>query len=574
MFFLCYFILTLEYYIWGEKMKKQLLLLLALGAISQGAFGKEFIGKGNGYGGPLKVLVSTDNDKIINVELLSHKETSPVVKRAFPILKERILEAQSPIIDSVSGATYTSLGVKRAVAAGLKSAGKDYGRINMNTKAPEKPIAYLEPVNTDLVIVGGGPAGLAAAISAKENGVKNVILIEKLDILSGNGKFDMNFFDMINSEAQKKNGTNDTIEAFVKDKSNKMDTPERTLAQAKGAFVLDKWLRGMGIQLNHNYGLRNHMAEKDAYAGEEIQDGLEKRAKELGVDIRTSTKGLDLIINNGVITGVKVQNKNNFYDINGKAVVLATGGFSHNKELLAKYAPGAEKVETSNQMGATGDFLPIFEKHDLKVDNLDVLSVFAFIMVPSRDLTGGGDGFMLVNQKGERFTSEEITGKTSMEKANAILNQPGEYAYYIYDQNLYDSSYRLQKHTKLGLHIKAGTLEELAKKIDVPYETLKATREDFNSAIRGEKKDKFREVPFKREFKTEGPFYAAKVQSAIHMTKGGVVANENTEVLFENGKVAKGLYAAGEVTSSSAAYSASVVFGRLAGENAAKFILK
>lgn len=475
-------------------------------------------------------------------------------------------------MDNVSGATYISFGVKRAVALALKEAGKDVGKISLKTKAPEKPIAYLEPVNTQIVIVGGGPAGLAAAISAEENGVKDVIVIEKLDILTGNGKFDMNFFDMINSEAQKKNGINDTVENFVKDNQNPMDTSERTLAQGEGVFVLDKWLRGMGINLNYNYSKRSHMAEADVYAGEAIQNGLEKRAKELGVDIRTGTKGLDLIVTNGVITGVKVQNKNNFYDINAKAVILATGGFSHNKKFLAKYASGAEKFATSNQLGATGDFVPVFEKHNLKIANMDKLSVFAFVLILTRDLTGGGDGFILVNQKGERFTSEEVKGSTSLQKAADIKTQPGGYAYYIYDQNLYDSSYRLRKHTKQGLHIKADTLEELAKKINIPYETLLKTKEEYNKGVRGEMKDKFREKPFNREFKNEGPYYAAKVESAIHMTKGGVVANEKTEVLKNDGKIAKGLYAAGEVTNTSAAYSASVIFGRIAGKEAANFV--
>ncbi|MGL5426334.1 MAG: FMN-binding protein, partial [Cetobacterium sp.] len=209
-------------------MKKKVLFLMAVSTLLMAQSEKEFIGKGNGYGGELKVNVKTKGEKILDLELVSHKETSPVVKRAFPILKERILKEQTPIVDSVSGASYTSLGVKRAVAQALKSAGKDYGTITMKTNLPEQPIAYLEAVNTDIVIVGGGPAGLAAAISAKEAGANNIILIEKLDILSGNGKFDMNFFDMINSEAQKANGTFDTVESFIKDKANKMDTIEGT----------------------------------------------------------------------------------------------------------------------------------------------------------------------------------------------------------------------------------------------------------------------------------------------------------------------------------------------------------
>lgn len=525
----------------------------------------------SGFGGDIKIEVVTEGKKIEDIKLISHKETSHLMDRAFPIIKERILEAQSPIVDSVSGASYTSFAVKRAVADVMKKNGTDFGRITFKTKAPEQPAAVLEDVNTDLVIIGGGPAGLAAAISAKEAGVKNVIIVEKMDILSGNGKFDMNFFDMINSKAQKANGTNDTVEAFIKDKANPRDTMERIKAQAEGAYVLDEWLRSFGVNLNYNYGLRNHMAEADAYAGAHIQDGMEKRVNELGVDIRTGTKGLDLIMKDGNAVGVKVQQKNNTYNINAKAVIIATGGFSANKEYLAKFAPGSERVQTSNQMGATGDFIPVFEKNNLKMENMEVLSVFKTIINPTRDLTGAGDGFIFINKNGERFVDESQSGLST---AYTILDQPESKVFYIYDQDLYDSSYRLQKHTAQGLHTKATTLDELAAKLNVPAETLKKTVADFNKAVRGEIKDPFREKPTKKEFKAEGPYYGVQVESAIHMTKGGVAANEKAEVLHKDGHVVKGLYAAGEVTNTTGAYSAAVVFGRIAGQEAAKYINK
>ena len=530
-------------------------------------------GIGDGFSGKIKVDVVTNGEKIEDIKVVSNTETSHIISRAFPILKERILKAQSPIVDSVSGASYTSFGVKKAVAEALKANGKDFGRIRFNTKAPEQPVANLEAINTDLVIIGGGPAGLAAAISAREAGLKNIILIEKLDILSGNGKYDMNFYDLINSEAQKANGINDSVEALIADNSNPLDTPERIRAQAEGAFVLDKWLRSFGVNLNYNYGKRGHMAEADAYAGAHIQDGMEKKVKELGIDVRTGTKGLDLIMKDGKVAGVKVQNRNNFYDINAKAVILATGGFSANKELLKKYVPGSEVFQTSNQLGATGDFIPVFEKNNIKTANLEVLNIFPFIIRQTRDLTGGGDGFILVNKEGKRFTSESITYATRFSTAQKILAQPDSAAFYIYDQKLYDSSYRLQKHTAQGLHTKANTLDELADKLGIDKDNLKATVKEFNMAVRGEIKDPFREKPTKKEFMSEGPYYGVQVESAVHMTRGGVVADEKTQVYYENGNVVKGLYAAGEVANSnSGAYSAAVIFGRIAGEEATKYI--
>ncbi|WP_130890073.1 FAD-binding protein [Fusobacterium varium] len=532
-------------------------------------------GIGDGFSGKIKVDVLTNGEKIEDIKLVSDSETSHIISRAFPILKERILKAQSPVVDSVSGASYTSFGVKKAVAEALKANGKDFGRIRFNTKAPEQPAANLEAVNTDLVIIGGGPAGLAAAISAREAGLKNIILIEKLDILSGNGKYDMNFYDLINSEAQKARGINDTVESLIADNSNPLDTPERIKAQAEGAFVLDKWLRSFGVKLNYNYGKRGHMAESNAYAGAHVQDGMENKVKELGIDVRTGTKGLDLIMKDGKAAGVKVQNGNNFYDINAKAVILATGGFSANKELLKKYVPGSEVFQTSNQIGATGDFIPVFEKNNIKTANLEVLNIFPFIIRQTRDLTGGGDGFILVNKEGKRFTSESITYATRFSTAQKILDQTDSAAFYIYDQKLYDSSFRLQKHTAQGLHLKADTLDELADKLGIDKNNLKSTVEEFNKAVRGEIKDPFREKPTKKEFMSEGPYYGVQVESAIHMTRGGVVADEKTQVLYDNGNIVNGLYAAGEVANSnSGAYSAAVIFGRIAGQEAAKYINK
>ncbi len=532
-----------------------------------------FTAKAGGYGGEMTVEVDVQDEKITDIRMTEHHESSPVIKRAFPVIKDRIIEAQSPIVDSVSGATFSSYAVKKAVADAMKETGKDFGEITMATQGPAVEKKELEAVETQLVIVGGGPAGLSAAIEAKTNGVENVILIEKLDILSGNGKFDMNFFDIVNTQAQKANGIEDSAEKFYEDKKKSAwDSDERIKVWSKGAAEADNWLRSMDIQLNYNYSGRSHMAEADAYAGEAIQDKLEAKVKELGVDVRTGTKGIDLIIENGKATGVKVECKEGTYDIKANAVIVATGGFSHNKELLAKYAPGAEKVATSNQMGATGDFVSIFEKHNIALKNMDKLSIFKTIISGRRDLTGAGDGFIFVNKNGERFTDETVGG---MDTANAILAQDGG-AYYIYDQKLYDSAYRLKKHNDLGYHKKANTLEELAKELGINPENLVKTVETYNKAIDGEMADPFRKKEFKEDmkFNTEGPFYGVKVESAIHMTKGGVAANENAQVLDNNGKVVEGLYAAGEVTDTSGAYSASVVFGRVSGEQAAKYILK
>lgn len=529
-------------------------------------------GEGTGFGGPLRVSVTVADGKITAVEVPEHKESSPVSSRAIPLLEERIIEAQTPQVDSVSAASFTSFGVKTAVAAALKEAGQDFGEIEFFVAEEEdKEPKKLDDVETKIVIVGGGPAGLSAAISAKEAGVDDIIVIEKLDILSGNGKFDMNFFDLINSQAQKEAGIEIGAEEFIEMKENTTDSDARVAVWAEENMKLDEWFRSMGIELNYAYGTTNHMREEDEYAGEHIQDHLEKKVQELAIDVRTGTKGLDLIMEDGKATGVSVENKDGTYHIKADAVIIATGGFASNKDLLAKYAPGAESLGTSNQIGTTGDFVDVFEKNDMQLGNMDRLNIFAFTIRKTRDLTGGADDFLLVNKEGNRFVTEKGRG---LEFGHLIAEQTGGSAYYIYDQAGHDSVYRLQKHAALGYHEKADTLEELAEKLGIDAVNLTQSVQTYNDAIQNGKEDPFRgENVFERPFAEEGPYYGVEVVSAVHMTLGGVVADENGQVLNNANEPVEGLYAAGEVTDVSGAFNAAILFGRISGQKAGEYVL-
>ena len=551
--------------------KIKLISLLAAAAVMTGsvAMAETYSATGNGYHGEMTVNVTIEDGKITDVELGDNHETNVVIDRAFPVIRERILEANTADVDSVTAATFSSYAIKTAVADAMQQAGLEAPKVAMQNA--EKTATERAAESCDIVIVGGGPAGLAAAVSAKQtNADKNVILVEKLDILSGNGKFDMNFFDMINTEAQKAAGNDEWVgEAglakFLEEKSSNGESAERIRVWANEEYNLDAWLRAMGVELNYNYGGTNHMAEDNQYSGEVIQAGLEKAAAELGVDVRIGTKGVDLVMEDGACKGVIVTNPaGETYTINAASTIITTGGFCSNKELLAEYAPGYEVFNTSNQMGTTGDFVKIFEQNGFKMENMGKMSFFSNIIVPYRDLTGGADMNLLANSEGAL-----LPNKSGMDRGTMIKEQPNGAAYYITDKTGYDSFYRIRKHVGLGYYAEGATIEELAEKLSINAEGLKASVEQYNAdAAAGAENAQIAAVP-KRALDAEGPYYGVRVEAANHMTKGGVVCNENAQVLNADDTVVPGLYAAGEVTWQGGGYSESVCFGKVAGAQAA-----
>lgn len=528
-----------------------------------------------GYDRDINIELEIADGKISDVSLLDNQEIDAVIESAFPIIKERIVEANSPDVDCVSAATFSTYAVKEAVLEAMKEAGFE-GEIELTRSTgyeEDRELVEAEDKETDLLIIGGGPSGLASAIDAKIEGVENVTIIEKLDILSGNGKFDMNFFDLANSKAMKDAGNEVTKEEYrERFREKSWDSDERVDAMTEGAFVLDEWLRDKGIELDYNFGWESsmsHLRNENEYACNHIQTKLEEKAKDLGIEILTGTKGVDLILEDDGVKGAKVEDKTSKYTIKSKATVIATGGFSMNKDLVAKYIPGAEDIPSSNQMGVTGDFITIAENNDIKLDHMDKPVIFHKMLDPRRDLTGFSmDNFIFVNENGERFIAESDSGIEYGQKM--MENRP---VYFIFNEKAKDSFMRPKMQVEKGYIKEYNSVEELAADgIGCSKDTLIQTTEDFNAAVRGEKEDAFREEAAKDELDYEGKLYCVKVTPCLHMTKGGIVANSKAQVLNTSDEVIPGLFATGEVTDTSGAYTSSVIFGRISGLEASKYI--
>ena len=535
-----------------------------------------FEGAGTGFGGELRISVTIRNGEITDIAFVSYRESYATTSRAFPLLRQRILEAGSPIIDSVSGATLTSLAVKTAVADAARAAGIDFGPITPATRGPLPEQLERPPTRTGIVIVGGGPAGLAAAIEAKNAGAQDIILLEKLDVLGGSGVFNMNFAEIINSRAQIANGREESLETFMAHITGRDIIPARIPVWAQGAHEMDGWLRSFGVELNYNWGRFNHKAGPDTYAGNHIMAGMEAKLRRLGLDIRTGTKGIDLLMRDGAAIGVTAEDRYGRYDIMAGAVIIATGGFSENRELLALHVPMAAPLANTNPRHAVGHFIPVFEKHGFWLDKMNQVVMATPVLNVNRVLTGspgGSLGFIYVNEDGERFASETAGG---LAQAHRFLEQPGGRVFYIYDQNMFDEDYvgsrRLVGQYRAGYHVSAGTLEELALKLGINGANLVATVETFNRAVDGHISEPFRPTAFTRRFREEGPFYGVQVTSAVHMTRGGVVPDERARALMPDGSAVPGLFAAGEVTATLGNFSAAVIFGRVAGREAAHHI--
>ena len=598
------------------------------------AMAEEVTGTAKGFGGNVTVTLTIENGVITAAKAEGADETPGVGTPALEQLPAAMVAGNTVNVDTISGATWTSNGVIEAAKAALIAAGLNPENYMTKVETVKAEDAVLE---ADVVIVGAGGAGMTAALTAAEKGAK-VIIIESQAAVGGNSvraTGGMNAGDtpyQDNAAFGESAGVEKTlasVETTYADHAVITELAETVKVQwaayqqnAEGYFdsvelmQLDTIIGGKGINdaelvkvlaTNSAAGiewLRNYnidLVNTGAFGGASVNrihwpkvDGkktsvgaymvplLEEacNANE-NITILFETTGNEIILVDGAAKGVKATGKTgNTVTVNADAVILATGGFGANLEMVASYQPSLEGFMTTNAAGLQGQGIAMAQAVGAAVVDMDQIQIHPTVQADTAALiTEGlrGDGAILVNAEGLRFIDE--VGTRDVVSA-AEIAQTGSYSWLIVDDAMVQASSTIQGYVKKGFVFTGATYEELAAVTEMPAEAFAATMNAWNGYVAEKNDPDFGRVSFTKPLDT-APFYAIKVTAGIHHTMGGVKINTQTQVLTEAGEAIPGLYAAGEVTGGvhganrlgGNAVSDFVVFGRIAGEQAAELAL-
>ena len=592
-----------------------------------------YTGTAQGMGGEVSVTLTIENGVITDCVATGDKETDGIGSVVIAQFPAQVVEGNTINLDAVSGATITSNAFIEAAKAALTAAG-----LNPDDYMTKVAAAAAGDVTkeADVVIVGAGGAGMTAAMTASDAG-KSVIILESQAMVGGNSVRSTGGMNAAKTVYQDENefGEGAGVEKMLKSAADnyadnefitslaatvaqqwadyqanpvgyfdsvelmELDTmvggkginnPELVKTLVEGTAPAIDWLDENGMSL-HNVAAFGGASVKRIHRpvneeGKVVSVGaylvplMEKACQDRGVEfILNTTANTILTDESGKAVGVSGTDKDgNTVTVNAKAVILATGGFGANLDMVASYKPELKGFMTTNAPGIQGQGIAMATAIGAATVDMDQIQIHPTVEANTAALiTEGlrGDGAILVNANGERFTDEVST----RDKVSAAeIAQPGSFSWLIVDQAMADASNVIQGYITKGYTKQGATYEELAKEIEVDPATFAATMEKWNGCVEAKTDADFNRTSFANPLNT-APYYAIKVSAGVHHTMGGVVINSSTEVLKEDGSVIPGLFAAGEVTGGvhganrlgGTAVADFVVFGRIAGASAAAF---
>jgi len=442
----------------------------------------------------------------------------------------------------------------------------------------------------DIVVIGAGGAGMSAAIQAVQNGATNVVIVEKTSMAGGNTTRATGGLNASETTFQDRDAIEDSNQLFIDDtmKGGKnLNNPELVKFMAENSADALYWVNDMGADLTV-VGLfggasvkRIHRPSDTSAVGPVLVKTLMSVIEKNNIPVLYNTKAVEIMTDeNGVVRAVMTQDADGVYTmIECKSVIIATGGFGANSEMVVKYNPDLAGFGTTNVAAATGDGIVMGTAIGAATVDMEQIQTHPTVHPETQTMyteAVRGNGAILVNKEGARFTNE--MGTRDVVSA-AMLEQTDGQAWLIFDQEVRDSLKAIEGYIKAGIVTEAATVEELAAAIGADEETLKTTMADYAQMVTSGSEDAFgrtgMEVPL-----TKANYYACLCAPAIHHTMGGLKINTAGEVLNEEGTAIPGLFAAGEVTGGvhganrlgGNAVTDIVVFGRAAGTSAAEYV--
>jgi len=528
----------------------------------------------------LRINVVLDTDRITDITLVPDDTLDVDFTTTFESLRSRMLVANSPHVDAITGATTQSEALKKAVSRALTTSSKEHViEEGGNPQAPQ---------NYDVVVVGSGGAGLAAAIQASEAGA-HVVIIEKMPTIGGNTIKASVGMNAAETRFQKLKGIEDSKELFYEEtlKGGKFKNNPALLREFVDlAPEAIDWLANHGIELNDitiTGGMsidRTHRPADRSAVGGFLISGLVKNVNQREIEVLLETSVAEILVENGAVSGVKVVDEyNDSRILNAKSVIVATGGFSANREMVVKYRPELDGFVTTNHKGATGSGIALLQQIGADTVDMGEIQIHPTVEQTTSYLVSEairGGGAILVSQAGQRFYNEmETRDKVSAE----IIALPEKSAWIIFDDQVRAANKAADEYIAKGFVISAPTPHELAVKLNMDQEALQTTLGRYNEFVAQQKDEDFGRTTALRHPLNKGPYFAIRIAPGVHHTMGGVTINTDTAVLNTQKQAIHGAWAAGEVVGGihganrigGNAVADIIIFGILAGRNAASY---
>ena len=612
-------------------MRKLFSLLLALclmcgilcGAQAEAAFTPgTYTSTTIGRNGEMTIAVTVSENKIEAVEIVSHTETPGVADAALEKTPLDIVEHQSLNVDTYTGATITGYAIMRGAQNALKDSGADI--TPFMTKVSRRDISTeVKDLEADVVVVGAGAAGMAAAVSAAQSGAQSVIVVETLSSIGGNAIVSGGFLEYMGAPEEilplNNAGYDKEIESllatdftgndqmvqwqetvreqyaahkasgspYVFDSNEllamqyhvlQLGRPDNTLiGYAKKSHDVCEWFGEMGVewgpcQVIIGFPWPRWSMVAGAPGGTGYFAALTRniQTQNLPVEIMLETKAVELISEEGAVTGIVAKHVDGTtYNIKGaKGVVLATGGFASNGEMLVQYNTQwnnmTADVLSDNRTGTDGHGIVMAQSVGAGTAIMDQYMLFPLAFPGDGSLNYGinGNFAMYVNKEGKRFVDETAPRNVI---SQAIFDQTDGICYIISDARnsgiAADGSSigmgeSLDFLKQIGAVQVADTIEELAVQIGMDPAVLKDSVEKYNEAVQSFDDPEFGRVAFEEGTEVlEAPFYACARTPTVHIILGGLTCAETGEVISTEGAPIPGLYAVGEVTAGGAALS-------------------